>query len=496
MAKYALKKTDKKKEELGMKRMVCLLLAALFLLPLLALAEDDALFPAKDDETGKWGYINRSGEWVIPPQYDRTFDFRGNYAIAILNPDDFEADRWWDSDIEGIIDREGNWVLPPEYSFDAGYDGSYYGGKDTGIWLVCKYKDLIWGVDEDGEEILLQDTLSGFFDIPSGYFSGLKWRQVWHWCSDSALIPVYGEDYRVGYADRTTGELVIPCEYYSVDPSCFYEGVASVAYMDEEYMPSEFFLIDETGAEIPLPDHLMVDYGFDASEGLITALDRETELYGFVDLQGNLVIEPQFTRAEDFEDGYSAVLFPEGDWGYIDREGNVVSRGIVNDSDWWGPDRDNGVYVLQTGENEWTAYAVTGESLFSLQEENLVSLSPPMDNGLCWFATDPSGRKNYWVDRKFGLVDLNGNIVSEAEWKLMDFESRSFPEGLQVVVQIVDGERKLGYLNEQGELALPLIYDSAYNFENGLAWVRIGDQIGYIDHDGNLVFSWSAADGD
>lgn len=262
-----------------------------FMLCLLSLCpagakEKAALFPAKE-ENGKMGYIDRAGEWVIAQQFDSAGDFRGDYASVSVYPADFdpETDDLWDMDCVGIIDREGNFVLPPTYSLVAGQSGDYFGGKDTGIWLVHRIGDYVWGEDEEGEgeEIILQMPLYGFFDIPSGCFSGLKWANMWHWCSDSRLIPVmdYGG---AGYADRTTGEMVIPCQYFDCDPGNFHEGVASVAYMDEDGNPLDFFLIDESG-QIAMP--LIYDWAYSFENGL--AWVEIGSRRGYVDREGREV---------------------------------------------------------------------------------------------------------------------------------------------------------------------------------------------------------------
>ena len=466
-----------------MKKLFILLIFLAMALPARGWAEGKttALFPAWG-ENDKMGYINRAGEWVIPPQFDGAGDFRGDYAAVSIYPEDFDPETGdpWDLDCEGIIDREGNFVLPPAYSLVAGQSGDYFGGKDTGVWLVYRFGDYEWGENEDGEEIRIRVSKYGFFDVPSGCFSGLKWENVWHWCSDSRLIPVMNED-GAGYADRTTGEMVIPCRYFATDPSNFNEGVASVAYVDEDWNPLDFFLIDETGAKIPLPEGIHALYASSASEGRIVVQD-EKELLGYADLAGNVVIPPQFLRANDFQDGYASVLFSEGDWGFIDRDGSLVSRGIETDG-WRGPDYANGAAIAQTGEDTYTAYTVTGETLFSLtRTAPNFKLLPPMKNGLCWFREYSSSTGFRW-----GLVDLQGNVVSEAQWKLGDFEPIDFPEGLQAVLV---GE-KWGFIDETGEIAIPLMYDRAYNFENGLAWVCLDDRCGYIDHGGDWVFSWN-----
>ena len=89
-------------------------------------------------------------------------------------------------------------------------------------------------------------------------------------------------------------------------------------------------LIDETGAEIPLPDGIHSLYGSHASEGRI-AVENEEGLRGYADLRGNVVIPPQFLWIEAFQDGIALVQFQEGDWGFIDREENTVSRGCQDD---------------------------------------------------------------------------------------------------------------------------------------------------------------------
>lgn len=470
-----------------MRKFFIVLIALVCLPPLCAIGEKDKapLFPACG-ENGKMGYINRAGEWVIPPRFDGAGDFRGDYAAVSVYPEDFDPERddLWEIDFQGVIDRQGNLVLPPVYSLDAGQSGDYFGGRDTGVWLVHRRADNVWGEDEEGEEILLRAAQYGFFDVPSGCFSGLKWNNVWHWCSDSRLIPVIDENTLAGYADRTTGEMAIPCRYFASDPSNFHEGVASVAHIDEGWNPLEFFLIDETGAEIPLPEGIHSLYAFCAAQSRIVIKD-ENELLGYADLQGNTVIPPRFLRARNFQDGVAGVLFPEGDWGFIDREGNTVSRGFITD-DWYGPDYANGVFILTTGDNACTAYSVAGEALFTFSgRTERWKLRPPMKNGLCWFCEE-IGRSVF----QWGLVDLRGRVVSEARWGLGDFEPKDFPEGLQLV--LADG--KWGFIDETGEIALPLIYDWADSFENGLARVRIGSRCGYVDHEGNEVFFWNTED--
>ena len=488
-----------------MKRMMLVWVMVLCLVPLGAWAEGTAavvepLFPACG-ENGKWGYINQSGEFVIQPQFDGTSGFRGNYAIITVYPDGFvptEETDWSDiPDCEGIIDRNGSIVLEPTYSFDSGYDGQLYGGKDTGIWYVTRRRDLVW--DENEEEILQRNRV-GFFDIPSGCFSGLNWEDIWPWVSDSRLIPVIDNTHRSGYADRTTGELVIPCQYEAADPSCFHGGVASVSMVDEEYdetgnrSRSAYHLIDETGSIIPLPEgiHAVIYEGAFLNRVMV---EDDSGRYGYADVAGHPVIAPQYIRANSFEEtplGVTAVVqFPEQDWGIIDTEGEILTRGIIVQH-WSGPHFYNGYRNEKTGTNTYSLLNMQGETIFSLTIDHIVSLDTPMENGLCWFAVDEEGDETHWKKRRFGLVNMQGEIIADAIWVKPDFSSYS--EGYHIVVQTIDGERKLGYLDNSGALAVACIFDDASDFENGLAYVRIGSRCGYIDKNGQEVYFWESED--
>ena len=441
-----------------MKRLMLVFVMLLCIVVSVAIAENDTepLFPAMGANE-KWGYINRGGEFVIVPQFDKAWEFRGNYAVVTVYPDGFtpaEVMSWMDMpDCQGIIDRCGNLVLEATYSFDEGYDEFYYGGKDTGIWYVTRWND-----DEDSQRV-------GFFDVQSGYFSGLKWKNIWAWVSDSRLIPVMDDSYLAGYADRTTGELIIPCLYYSTDPSVFHEGVAAVAYEDEEGDASDFFLIDETGKEICLPEGISAVQYEGAYEGRVIIVRyaegtgnpmvlNTDDLYGYADLHGSIVIPPQFIYANRFQNGFAVVRYPEGDWACIDPDGVVLVRGLQADH-WSGPDFVNGMYTCKTNGSEFSVINMQGETVMTFTTENLVKLYPPDENGLCLFFTDTSGQDNYWTaDRMFGYVDLSGQIVAE-------------PQPYR--------EMKTGPV-----------------YENGLAYVQIGSQCGYIDEEGREVYFWES----
>lgn len=433
-----------------------LLILLLLLLPLTASAGEQ-LYPAMGDN-GLWGYINADAEWIIAPQFDGASEFRGDYAAVTQYPEGFvndPEDPFDEEEVacEGIIDRTGRFVLAPIAGYiDAGYDGSFYGGKHTGIWLICT------------------DEGDGFFDIPSGFYSG-QGVNPWHWISNSKLIPVEG-----GYMNRTNGRMVIPGDFDWCDPASFHDGIVSTSYVDRDGNPIKYFMMDERGNVIRLPDGVSSTYQGDYSCGRMLVVD-ENDRYGYADGAGKIVIPIQYLAAGDFNEGLAAVQFPEGDHGYIDVNGHAVVRGLAR------------AYAFYCGYGEvWlsgTDYAdrVTG---WVDRAGNIVPFMDsdrfrPISPDRMWLRTEAD------YSSPLHLLDGAGNILTAAPVYLPDMEPSDFAGGLQPVR---NAEGRWGYIDLDGNVVIPFVYSCAKSFDGPLAKVRMGDQVGYIDKSGNAVYMW------
>lgn len=64
---------------------------------------DDALFAMPKD--GRWGYVDRSGDWIIKPEWRQAEPFSEGRAVVSVGGAD--GTRW------GVIDRSGNYVVKP-----------------------------------------------------------------------------------------------------------------------------------------------------------------------------------------------------------------------------------------------------------------------------------------------------------------------------------------------------------------------------------------------
>ncbi len=71
--------------------------------------------------------------------------------------------------------------------------------------------------------------------------------------------------------------------------------------------------------------------------------------WGFVDIEGNVVIEPKYQEAKSFSNGLGAVY--NGDkWGFINKEGTLVIGYNFLDVDYFN---DKGCCIVKTEEDKW-----------------------------------------------------------------------------------------------------------------------------------------------
>lgn len=283
-------------------------------------SEDVKLWPKQVSEDGLWGYVDAAGNWMIPPQYDDANVFHGNYACVTVIPASEKEQEYPDTmNREGLIDRTGAFVLEPNYEIVQDDSGEL---DWNGYYVVTRMYE--YGI--------FAET---FFDIPSGHFSGQWFDEVLCSAGKGDLIPVvqYSDDdiRYMGYADRTTGELVFPCEYYLMEGFSFQEDVgilARIAGFDEEGdpVPGEYQLVTREGEVIHLPDGIVPGGHVEMSDGLISVKDTNTGLYGFADRNGNVVIQPVFACTYEFINGQATVELTDGHCALIDREGNILLR--------------------------------------------------------------------------------------------------------------------------------------------------------------------------
>lgn len=173
-------------------------------------------------------------------------------------------------------------------------------------------------------------------------------------------------------------------------------------------------------------------------------------LYGYVDGDGNIVIDYKYVGAEEFSEGLALVHKSgamDGEYGFINADGEEVIPCIYSDACSFS---DGAALVTEANHTE--------------NED--------------WY-----------------YIDKNGNRLFDTQYPIM----RSFHDGYALVLKegygfpvppSVDIPKKWAYMTKSGELANDMEFDDAYDFSEGYAIVKNNGKWGVIDTDFNLVVDY------
>ena len=102
------------------------------------------------DETGKWGFIDRKGNQVIPCQYEYASDFSEGLA-AVQDP----VTGLW-----GFVDKTGNLAIPYQYDYAIDFHGGLAAVEDTESYL--------WGYIDKTGKLVIPYKYTRFTDFSGG----------------------------------------------------------------------------------------------------------------------------------------------------------------------------------------------------------------------------------------------------------------------------------------------------------------------------------------
>nr|MDE6640032.1 WG repeat-containing protein [Acetatifactor sp.] len=377
---------------------------------------------------GKYGFIGKDGETELPFIYDQASSFTEGLAYfrmgedygfidhggnVVLRPDcdsvsSFREGRAYFSvdGLYGYLDKSGRIVVEPVYE-DAGYFGD-------GLAMVMR--NGCYGVmGIEGEEVLLPEYDD--IDLKDGFIiaekDGLKycfdregrqclkegWDSIEVW---EGVFRVWRND-KIGLID-SDGKVLLEPEYDSLVPIPEKELV--IVRNDGLYG-----VIDYAGKE--KVSYIYSSISYDASgagglhvmceetykEGKVTYCSRS---YGFLSLteEGSFEeIAPVYDYMSSFV-GDRAVVETQGKYGIIRRDGSLE-------------------------------YPIEYDSIRLYKNGSLA----------------------LWTGDTAELIDSDGNVFHSGEYDYITLDGRGYS---------VEKDRKYGFLNEQGEQVIPMIYDRCY----------------------------------
>jgi hypothetical protein len=192
---------------------------------------------------------------------------------------------------------------------------------------------------------------------------------------------------------------------------------------------------------------------------------RLNEKWGYINKQGEYVINPQFRDADFFYDSLAKVVSFDGKTGFINPYGEYVISAQYKDATPFS----GGLAFVVPERSDPVCINKSGITQFSLDHvKYVISFS----DGLAVFSTN---------DEKSGFVDKTGKTVADTLFENV----RTFSEGLAAIKQ----HDKWGFIDKTGKIVINPQFDATGDFKNGKAWFRIGGRSGYIDAKGSYVIN-------
>lgn len=286
----------------------------------------------------KMGYVDGAGKLIIPVEYDRLSEFKGDYAIGEIGSDSYiinkkgervkvntDADRvayvingyapFEKNKLFGYVDAKGELVIEPKFK-----NVGYFEGETA--WARTA-DNLIGFINKKGEWVIQPQFTKATEPDPIHHIARVTLNEEIKYVKPNGeYLPITGitggGEFSEGFAWIKVGELVGLIDHTGkivIEPKFtkmerMQDGIVHVRL-------GEFWgAYDNKGKEIISLQYEKIN---DLSDGLIAI--RKNGLWGFIDRTGKVIIEPKFAGIRDFKNGFAAAK--QGTtWGLIDKQGN------------------------------------------------------------------------------------------------------------------------------------------------------------------------------
>jgi len=433
------------------------------------------------EDEGKYGFFNVESFYI-----SELFDYLGDFhdGLAVVK----KGDKY------GYVDKKGNFVFNLIYEnasdFDAGIAQVVKDGKSAYVdvngniilgWLESKkyfYKEpprglivVKMGTKYGFQTINGRRVISAKFDYAENFSDGLalvknKPREMLI-DKEGNLKPLtaYPDDKNIrldlgyGHSGKPVKVTVWDCAFIDyegdivlklddiTDARSFSNGKAMVIKGDK------YNYIDTKGKFVGKWTEFPDDYHADFKNGR----------FGFVDKNGNVVIDYKFNDANDFKNGKAKVRLgnrTNGKYGYINRKGEFITKMYDDVTDF-----ENNVAIVRSGEK----YAIIDTAGVEISK---------------WY--DKIGE----FSEGFAKVSLNG------KYSFISLKGKQFDKWFDDAGNFVGGRAKIklnnlwGFVDKKGSIAVRADYDAVWNFANNIAKVQKDGKYAFIDLNGKVITDW------
>lgn len=284
---------------------------------------------------------------------------------------------------------------------------------------------------------------------------------------------------------------------YAIEPqfdyaSEFNQYGFATAYIGENDEDREYFYINEQGEFVNNPL-----FGIDEDPWgdclkpfvIYCGLDLfpEGDLYGYVNENNEVAIEPQYEEAQPFSPNGLAGVMVDGKWGYINEKNEMVIEPQYDMVDMFFSNGNAGV----SKDGKFTLIDSTGKVVKSTDYDYF-----NVDFTLSYGTTLPIlNHQNAKFLRcydestgKWGLMNIDGKEILAPEYTSVPvWPSWGDPEEGLFVVEKEEG--MWGIVSQSGEVILEPIYDSFWVGETDIAAIISSDdeKAGYINKEGKFI---------
>lgn len=305
-------------------------------------------------------------------------------------------------DLFQYIDTDGKVVITPQFT-----DATVF---RNGLALVrISGEEPIWGyIKEDGK-----------FAITPNYKKATVFSEDLAWVVSDNGFPT---------AINNKGEEIVKLKN-AVSVKIFKEGFAAYSILDDE------------------------NWGL---------LDASPFKWGFLDKEGKVIINPQFSNVGNFSNDKCAVQDCVGKWGYIDKAGKMTIK-----------------YQFDNARefHDGKAVVASGGKLGVIDENGNYIINPQ-------FSSMIVDGNNYVIEQngKWGWCDKAGSIIIKPQFD----DANPFLGNDLASIKLGN---KYGYINNVGMIEINPQFQLALTFNSGIALVVSDNKVGFIDGKGKFIIN-------
>ena len=414
-------------------------------------------------KNGKYGFIDKSGNEVIPCKYSQVDDFKDGVArvkgevvkefghgfIGYVNnkgkeivPCIIKKDGYYykngyvtyinNNDKYGVVDKLGKVVIPFEYDYIYDFKEGLAGViKDGKLGFVDNSNKVIIPFNYNLESYEISENKFEFSEGLVCIIKNGKWGYIDK--ANNAVIPfIYSraEDFHGGIAYVENSDGVAGCidtkgkvvQSFGTDIQYLKNGIYMTYTNREVYGNYENILFNKSG--------IIGEYSNDPNtypDSLIIV--EKNKKYGAIDYRGKVLIPCKYNQLS-YRDNILRAKDDNGRYIFNGTGKMIVSSDYETDYDYYGY-----------------------EGILKVKKDNL-----------------------------YGFIDKTGKVISPCIYD----EAEEFQDGFAIVCK---GE-KWGVIDRNGKETIPCMYNEISHFNNGIAVVDIEGETGFVDVNGKSTFDY------